>query len=185
MTAFFDRAAEGWDERVEPGSPRHLAPLAAGAMHVEPEPERVLEIGTGSGEGALMLAREFPAARVRGVDISEPMIQSARAKVGLDPEGRIHFTSADAAALLYDDESFDLVAQLNMPPFFDEIARVLRPGGSVIVASSIGRNTPFYTPNEVLRRKFERRGIEQVEAGSVADGTFYVGRLPPTRLAER
>lgn len=172
---FFDRAAPGWDERTGAGSPDHLAPLAAAAMHVS-EPERVLEIGTGTGEGALMLAREFPHARVRGIDLSEEMIGEAQAKVGLDPEGRIAFRVADAADLPYEAESFDLVALLNMPPFFDEIARVLRPDGSVIVASSWGPGTPFYTPNAVLERGFARRGIETVETGEVRYGTFYVGR---------
>ncbi len=41
-----------------------------------------------------------------------------------------------------------------MPPFFAEMARVLRPGGFAIVASSWGAATPFYTPNAVLERGF-------------------------------
>ena len=57
------------------------------------------------------------------------MIRRAKSRVGLDPEGRVAFRVADAAALPWDPDSFDLVAQLNMPPFFAETARVLRPGG--------------------------------------------------------
>lgn len=173
---FFNRAAPGWDERTGAGSPDHLAPLAAAATHVAYPPERVLEIGTGTGEGALMLAREFPHARVRGIDISEEMIRAAEGKVGLDPEGRVAFRVADAADLPYGTDSFDLVALLNMPPFFEEVARVLRSGGSVIVASSWGPGTPFYTPNPVLERGFARRGIETLQTGEIRYGTFYVGR---------
>jgi ubiquinone/menaquinone biosynthesis C-methylase UbiE len=173
---FFDQRARGWDERTGAGSPEHLAALAAAALHVRPAPERVLDIGCGTGEGTLFLAREFPQARVRGIDISEEMVREARRKVGLDPEGRIAFTVGDAARLPYDEESFDLVAQVNMPPFFDEIARVLRPGGSVIVASSWGESTPFHTPSKVLRWKFLQRGIEAVEVGGAGGGTYYVGR---------
>ena len=96
------------------------------------------------------------------------MIDAALAKIGLDPEGRIAFKVGDAAALPYPDESFDLVAQLNMPPFFDELVRVLRPGGHVIVASSWGARTPFHTRPGLLRWKLLQRGVEPVEVAPVA-----------------
>lgn len=174
---FFSARASGWDERTGAGGAEHLAPLAAAALHVGRAPERILDVGCGTGEGTLFLAREFPQARVRGVDLAEEMIRAAVAKVGLDPEGRIAFKLGDAAALPFPDESFDLVAQLNMPPFFAEIARVLRPGGHAIVASSWGAQTPFYTRPGLLRWKFLQRGVEPVEIGEAGAGTFYVGRL--------
>jgi ubiquinone/menaquinone biosynthesis C-methylase UbiE len=178
MRRFFDRAAPGWDERTSAGSVGHLAPLAAALLHVRPAPERALDVGTGTGEGALLIAREFPQASVRGVDFSEEMIRGATAKVGLDPEGRIAFRVVDAADLPYEDESFDLVAHLNMPPFIGEVARVLRPGGQVIVASSWGSATPFYTPKAALDWGFAKHGIEPAGAGEAGDGTFWVGRKP-------
>jgi ubiquinone/menaquinone biosynthesis C-methylase UbiE len=178
MREFFDRLAPGWDQRTTAGSPVHLAPLAAALLHIKPAPERALEIGTGTGEGALLLAREFPQASVRGVDFSEEMIDIAKAKVGLDPEGRIAFRVADAAALPYEDESFDLVAHLNMPPFVSEVARVLRPGGHAIVASTWGAATPFYTPNRSLDWAFAKYGIEPLTSGEAGEGTFWVGRVP-------
>jgi SAM-dependent methyltransferase len=176
---FFDRSAPGWDDRTGAGSPEHLAPLAAAALHVAPAPERVLDVGTGTGEGALLLAREFPRASVRGIDLSPPMVRSAQAKIGLDPEGRVAFRIADAAALPDGEDSFDLVTLLNMPPFFSEIDRVLRPGGYVIVAASWGADTPFYTPSPVLERGFRRRGIEPAASGEVQQGTYFVGRKAP------
>jgi SAM-dependent methyltransferase len=176
MRRFFDQLAEGWDERTSAGSAEYLAALAAGLLHVSPDPERALDIGTGTGTAALLIAREFPHSRVRGVDVSEEMIRQAKARIGLDPEGRVAFRVADAAALPYEDESFDLVTELNMPPFFAEIARVLRPGGFVVHGSSWGEATPFYTPEAVLRRGFGRHGVEQVESGGAAEGTFWVGR---------
>ena len=178
MRRFFDRAAPGWDQRTTAGSVNHLAPLAAALLHVRPAPERALEIGTGTGTGALLISREFPQASVRGVDLSDEMIRGAKTKVGLDPEGRIAFRVADAAALPYEDESFDLVAHLNMPPFTREVARVLRPDGQVIVASSWGSATPFYTPGSVLDWGFAKTGIEPAGAGEAGHGTFWVGRKP-------
>ena len=179
MRRFFDRTASGWDDRTGAGSADHLAALAGALLHVKPAPERALELGTGTGEGALLIAREFPQASVRGVDISEPMIRAASAKVGLDPEGRIAFRVADASHLPYQDESFDLVAHLNMPPFIRESVRVLRPGGHVIVASSWGEATPFYTPQSVLDWGFAKRGVEPISAGEAGGGTYWVGRRTP------
>jgi ubiquinone/menaquinone biosynthesis C-methylase UbiE len=176
MRGYFDRRAAGWDERTQAGSAAHLTPLAAALVHVSPAPERALELGTGTGAGALLIAREFPQARVRGVDISEEMIRRARGRVGLDPEGRVAFRVADAAKLPFGEDSFDLVAQLNMPPFFAETARVLRPGGYAIVAASWGNRTPFYTPQRTLERGFGRHGLEPVVSGEAGEGTFAVLR---------
>jgi ubiquinone/menaquinone biosynthesis C-methylase UbiE len=181
MRRFFDRSALGWDDRTGAGSVDHLASLAAALLVVKPSPERALEVGTGTGEGALLIAREFPQASVRGVDISDEMIRAATRKVGLDREGRVAFRVADAANLPYGDESFDLVAHLNMPPFTAEVARVLRPGGHVIVASSWGAATPFYTPSSVLDWGFAKRGIEPATVGEAGDGTYWVGRKPGGR----
>jgi ubiquinone/menaquinone biosynthesis C-methylase UbiE len=179
MRRFFDRSARGWDERTGAGSVAHLEPLATATAAISSDPERALDLGTGTGEAALFLAREFPRASVRGVDISGEMVRQAQAKIGLDPDGRVAFKVADAASLPYPDAHFDLVAQVNMPPFFAEIARVLAPGGHVIVASSLGEATPFYTPASVLERGFRRHGIERVGAGSAGDGTWFVGRAGP------
>jgi ubiquinone/menaquinone biosynthesis C-methylase UbiE len=125
---------------------------------------------------ALFLAREFPHASIRGVDLSEAMIRRAQAKVGLDPEARVAFRVADASALPYDDEHFDLVTQLNMPPFFGEMSRVLRHGGHAIVAASSGERTPFFTPDAVLERGFARNGMVKVTAGRIGSGSYFVAR---------
>jgi SAM-dependent methyltransferase len=175
---YWQERAAGWDQRVSRSGPTHLAPLAAALLHVRPEPERALDIGTGLGDGALLIAREFPHARVRGVDLSEEMVRRAQDRIGLDPEGRVAFKVGDASKLAFEDDSFDLVAQLNMPPFFAEISRVLRPGGFAIVAATWGERTPFYTPESVLERGFRKAGLEKVESGEAAEGTYFVARRP-------
>ncbi|MGH2983446.1 MAG: class I SAM-dependent methyltransferase [Solirubrobacterales bacterium] len=176
MRRLFDRLAPCWEAR---SSAEHLTPIASALLHVHPAPERALDLGTGHGDAALLIAREFPQARVRGVDLSEEMIRRAQARIGLDPEGRVAFRVADAADLPYEDDSFDLVAQINMPPFFAETARVLRPGGHFVIAATFGPATPFYTPESVLRRGFARVGLEPVESGTAGDGTYWVARPRP------
>src|SRR5688572_26856083 len=81
LRGYFDSAAEGWDERTGAPGPEHLTAFAAALLRVRPAPERVLEVGTGTGVGALLAAREFPTARVRGVDLSERMVREAKRKV--------------------------------------------------------------------------------------------------------
>jgi SAM-dependent methyltransferase len=176
MRGYFDDRAAEWDERTGAGSVDHLQALATATTRVRPVPERILDLGTGTGAAALFLAREFPRASVRGVDISEEMIREAQGKVGLDPDGRVAFRVADAASLPYDDDSFDLVTLINVPPFFGEIARILRPGGQVIVVATGGAATPFYTPPSVLERGFRRWGIGAAESGDAGPGTYFIAR---------
>ena len=179
---FFDRAAGGWDSRTGAGSVEHLAPLAAAVLTVEKEPERILDVGCGTGAATLFLAREYPRARVRGVDISSAMINRASAKIGLDPEARVAFKQGDASKLPWPDKSFNLVTLVNMPLFFKEIDRVLRPGGSVIVVATLGDRTPFSTPSKTIERKFSRLAIDRAGGGSAGTGTWYCGTKASDQL---
>jgi ubiquinone/menaquinone biosynthesis C-methylase UbiE len=176
VRGFFDRSANGWDERVRPDAPEHLAALAAAVACLEAPPARALDLGTGTGAGALWLAREFPDARITGLDISEAMIEQAKAKLPDELSRRVEFQVGDAERLPFMDGSLDLVAQISVPVFFDEVARVLAPRGYVVVVSSLGLKTPFHTPERTLRKGFRRRGIETVAIGAEGPGTFIVGR---------
>ena len=176
VASYFDELADDWDERSGAPGASHLAPLAVAVTKIDRRPERALDIGTGTGVAALFLAREFPRASIRGIDVSEQMIKQAKAKVGLDPDGRVAFRVGDASALPWDEDHFDLVTQLNMPPFFAETARVLRHGGHVIVAASSGERTPFFTPDSVLERGFARYDFETVKVGRIGSGSYFVAR---------
>ncbi len=154
-----------------------LTPLAAAALRIAPAPERVLEIGCGDGDGALFLAREFPAARVRGVDRSPARIRAATARVGLDPEGRVAFKVGRPGTLPFPDDFFDLVTQTDGRPSVAEIARVLRPGGWLILARSSRQHALGGRRGWLLRRRLGRHGVEIAVAGAAGDGSFSVGRL--------
>src|SRR5947209_4490903 len=133
---FWERSAVSWDQRIEPDRAEHLAPLSDACDRLDAEPQSILELGTGTGAGSRMLVRRFPAARIRAIDLSSEMIDVARRNVPPELADRIELEVADAASLPYEDQTFDLVAQLNMPVYLGEAARVLRPGGHLIVASS-------------------------------------------------
>ncbi len=161
----FEGIAPEWDKRDRDAA-EYLAPLAAALLHVSPEPERALDVGTGTGAGALLVAREFPQARVRGLDLSEEMIRRAQRPRRPRPRGpgRVPRRRRLEAALGRRNPSTSSRSS-TCRPFFAEIARVLRPGGHAVVAATRGSATPFYTPDSVLRRGFRRRGLEEVESG--------------------
>jgi ubiquinone/menaquinone biosynthesis C-methylase UbiE len=154
-----------------------LTPLAAAALHVAPPPERALEIECGDGDGTLFLAREFPAARVRGVDRSPELVRAATARIGLDPEGRVAFKRGRPTALPYPSDFFDLVVAIDRRPAVAEIVRVLRPGGYLILAGSSGETVFGGVGGRLLRRRLGRRGIELLVSAVAGDGSFSVGRL--------
>lgn len=155
-----------------------ITPLAAAALHVG-NPERLLQIECGEGEGALFLAREFPAARVRGCDRSAQAVRRATARVGLDPEGRVAFKQGAPRALPFPDDHFDLVAALDTSPSPGEAARVLRPGGFLILASSDRSGGSWGPVGRTLRWRLARRHFDLVWAEAAGDGSFSVVRLRP------
>lgn len=154
-----------------------LTPLAAAALRIAPAPERVLEIECGSGDGALFLAREFPAARVRGVDRSAELVRAATARVGLDPEGRVAFKQGRPGALPYPSDFFDLVVAVDVRPRVAEAVRVLRPGGHLILARASGIEPLDGLGGRIARWRLDRLGVEPRDGGEAGDGSFSVGRL--------
>jgi len=76
-----------------------FAPLAAALDALPTEPERVLDLGTGTGLAAFAVARRFPSASVVGSDIAEEMLAQARDATPPDLTERVRFEAADAARL--------------------------------------------------------------------------------------
>ncbi len=158
-----------------PSSPL-LTPLAAAVLHVG-DPERILQVECGDGEGVTFLAREFPSARVRGVDRSAAAIQRAGARVGLDPEGRVAFKQGGSRSLPFPDDHFDLLAALDSSPAPGEALRVLRPGGFLALAESRRRGAPVGLGGRFLRWRLGRLGFESTWSQPAGDGSFSVFRL--------
>jgi SAM-dependent methyltransferase len=169
----FDAVAPKWNTMRMPDS---LAPFEAALESVEPPPKRVLDLGTGTGAGARAVAGRFPEAEVVGADLSERMLAEARQALPAELASRVRFEAADASALPYDDGSFDLVTLANMIPFFDELARVVAPGGSLLFAFSGGAGTPIYVPPERLRAELERRGFTDFAEFTAGRGNAFLAR---------
>lgn len=164
----FGRLARRWDEIV---GPDHLAPLEAALGAIEQPPRRVLDLGTGTGAAAFAVARRWPEAEVVGIDVAAEMVEEARKRIPAEPAGRLRFEVGDAARLAYEDGAFDLVTLSNMFPFFDELARVVAPGGRAVFAFSGGAQTPIYVPAERLRAELQARGFQHFADFSAGRGT--------------
>jgi malonyl-CoA O-methyltransferase len=165
----FDRMAEEWD--VTRVTPQHMVALDAALDRVQAPPKRVLDLGTGSGAAARLMVARWPDAQVTGVDLSEQMVRQARARATSERE---RYLAADASSLPFADGSFDLVALLNMIPFFDELRRVTAPGGTLVLAFSRGPQTPIWVPFERLRSELERRGFRSFQEIDAAPGRSLV-----------
>lgn len=104
---------------------------------------RILEVGVGTGISLPDYARKN---RLTGVDISVPMLRKARARVIEQKLSNVEALAVmDAERLALPDRSFDvIVAQYvitavpNPEATLDEFARVLKPGGEIVLVNHIG-----------------------------------------------
>jgi phosphatidylethanolamine/phosphatidyl-N-methylethanolamine N-methyltransferase len=104
---------------------------------------RILEVGVGTGISLPQYAR---SNRLVGVDLSEPMLRKAHQRVREHNLTNVEALSVmDAARLALPDRSFDVVvaqyvitAVPNPEATLDEFARVIKPGGEIILVNHIG-----------------------------------------------
>lgn len=107
---------------------RQLAPFA---------PKKILDVATGTGDFAIMLAQMLHPDSIVGIDISEGMMKVGRQKVeAAKLSGTVSFRKDDCMALTFADNTFDAVTSAfgirNFPDLdrgLSEMCRVLKPGG--------------------------------------------------------
>lgn len=125
------------------------------AEHVNAQGGSVLEVGIGTG-----LALDFYAGHVQvtGIDLSAEMLREAEAKAR---KGRLKNLAGlhqmDARQIAFPDASFDHVAAMHImsvvpepEKVLDEMARVVRPGGSVMIANHFAGRAEGWTFAERL-----------------------------------
>jgi len=130
------------------GQDRRWRRLAALACLAE-KPRRVLDLGCGTGDLSINLARlSGNETEIIGLDYSPPMLERAQQKAfGAGVGERVTFIHGEATRLPFPDGHFDAVgisfAFRNLTyknpvsmPHFTEVLRVLRPGGRYVIVES-------------------------------------------------
>lgn len=138
----------------------------------------VLDLGCGTGFGTKMLADE--ARSVVGVDVSDEAVAFSAARYGGDGDENLSFVqigSLPETRMPFDDASFDVVTCFQViehihgvDRFLQEIARVLRPGGVMVMATPDRRWRLFG-----WQKPFNRYHVTEwapAEMGSILGRTF-------------
>jgi demethylmenaquinone methyltransferase / 2-methoxy-6-polyprenyl-1,4-benzoquinol methylase len=138
VQAMFDRIAGVYDlmNSVMTAGLHHRWRSRAADMAALAPGDSALDVATGTGDLAVELARRVgPEGEVVGSDFSERMLELAREKA---PE--LRFEHGNALSLPYDDDSFDAATVgfgarnfSDLPQGLREMARVVRPGGRVVI----------------------------------------------------
>jgi ubiquinone/menaquinone biosynthesis C-methylase UbiE len=146
---FYDAGASGYEQAFGRVS-RDLVPSLLRAGHVSAG-QRVLDVATGTGIVATAaLDTVGPSGHVTATDLSVPMLDQARSRLGRVPN--IEFTQMDGQALTFSDESFDVVlcgmALMVFPDPAQALThfyRVLRNGGWAAVSVNTVPERSFVT----------------------------------------
>jgi demethylmenaquinone methyltransferase/2-methoxy-6-polyprenyl-1,4-benzoquinol methylase len=197
VRAMFDRIAGFYDRMnslMTAGLHHRWRSRAADLAALRPG-DRALDVATGTGDLALELAgRVGRQGEVVGCDFSERMLELARAKASAAAHP-VRFETANALALPYPDAGFDAATVgfgarnfADLDTGLREMARVVRPGGRVVVLEI---TSPTRPPLSVFFRLWFDRIVPAL--GRVAgDSDAYtylpssVRRFPgPAELAER
>jgi ubiquinone/menaquinone biosynthesis C-methylase UbiE len=144
VAEFNDRAAgydHGWRGRLHHEIADRTARLAVASVAA---PNRVLDLGCGTGYLLRALASRYPdAEQLVGIDAAPEMVKTAHS---VTHDDRFTFTVGVAEQIGYPDETFDLIVSTtsfdhwsDQQAGLSECARVLRPGGQLVLVDQFSR----------------------------------------------
>jgi ubiquinone/menaquinone biosynthesis C-methylase UbiE len=136
--------------------------------------ERVLEVGPGPGHYTFEVASRLDGGTLDALDVQPEMLADLTHNAQSQGVENIVPRCGDASLLPYEDASFDaafLVTVLGEVPDQDEalreLARVLRPGGRLVVGETAIGGDPHFVSVRALRDRAERAGFSfELRAGT-------------------
>ncbi len=149
----------------------------------------VLDVGVGTGLELPMFDRR---TRLTGIDLSEPMLRRAQRRVRAKALGNVEgLVVMDAARLAFPDAHFDAVVApyvLTVVPephaSLDELARVVKPGGEIILVNHVGSGQgPMAWVESALAKYGAELGWQPEFAWSILGD--WIDSTPSVRLVER
>jgi phosphatidylethanolamine/phosphatidyl-N-methylethanolamine N-methyltransferase len=149
----------------------------------------VLDVGVGTGLELPMFDRR---TRLTGIDLSEPMLRRAQRRICAKALGNVEgLVVMDAARLAFRDAHFDAVVApyvLTVVPdphgSLDELARVVKPGGEIILVNHVGSGQgPMAWIESALAKCSAELGWQPEFAWSILGG--WIDSTPSVRLVER
>jgi malonyl-CoA O-methyltransferase len=160
------------------------------------KPERVLDLGSGTGVSARALAERFPRAQVLALDLSLPMLQQQRSERRgwqrlLSAEPRRQRIGADFEHLPLRDDAVDMAASnlalhwsRDIGRVFSEASRVLRTGG-LYAFSTLGPDTLKELRDATAQSGRVSRVIDFVDMHDLGDALVAAGFADPVMEMER
>lgn len=133
-------------------SPLAMELVAQAAIATTPHAKHVLDVGCGAGNYVLRLLQDLPDLDVTLIDLSLPMLERARERVGKATSGEIITLQGDIRELEWEDDTFDVIVAASVlhhlrgeeewRAVFTKFARILRPGGSVWIFDLVDSSIP-------------------------------------------
>lgn len=161
----FNRIAERYDTKFSKGCEEAHAAVLECARRSRVVPLQILDVGCGTGKLLELAVQEWPRAQLYGVDPAARMLEVAARRL---PQAQL--TPATAECLPFDDESIDLVFSTTSLGHWDcpqsglrEIHRVLRPGGSLLMAEHAPPNKAFTLLLRMMHRLPQLYGIGDMQ----------------------
>ncbi len=188
----FSRAAASYDSVA--GLQRDLGGQLLQKIPTDINPQRILDLGSGTGFFTGKLQTQFPSAQVIGLDIAQGMLEFSRSN-----QPQLDWVCGDAEQLPLATNSIDLIFSSlavqwcsNLSQLMREIARVLMPGG-VLVLATLGPRTLYelkaawrqvdsfvhvnqFASLEALGHAVEAAGLE-LKSNESAEPVLYYDKL--------